>query len=71
MPKYVNDRARVDGVWGRVGKREVRTDRRKDGELNYQERVTMIWIEKVKSMGACTLDCVDVRGVKPVYSLGL
>ena len=59
MPKYVNDRAGVDGMWGRVGKREVGSDRGKDGELNYQERVAVIWIEKVKSMGPGTLDGVE------------
>ena len=30
-----------------------------NGELNYQERVAVIWIEKVKSMGPCTLDGVE------------
>ena len=59
MPKYVNDRAGVNGVWSRVGKREVRTDRGEYGELNYQERVAVIWIEKVKSMGPGTLDGVE------------
>ena len=34
-------------------------DRGKDGELNYQERVAVIWIEKVKSVGPCTLDGVE------------
>ena len=42
MPKYINDGAGVDGVWSRVHKREVRADRREDGELNYQERVAVI-----------------------------
>ena len=59
MPKYVNDWARVDGVWGGVSEREVGTNRREDGELNYQERVAVIWIEKVKSMGPSTLDGVE------------
>ena len=59
MPKYVNDRARVDGMRGRVREREVRTNRREDGELYYQERVAVIWIEKVKSMGPGTLDGVE------------
>ena len=35
--------------------------RGKDGELYYQERVAMTWIEKVKSMGPCTLDSVEGR----------
>ena len=38
------------------------TDGREDGELNYQERVAVIWIEKVKSMGACALDSVEGGG---------
>ena len=59
MPKYVNDWARVDGVWGGVSEREVGTNRREDGELNYQERVAVIWIEKVKSMGPGTLGGVE------------
>ena len=59
MPENVNDRARVDSVRSGVGKGKVRTDRGEDGELNYQERVAVIWIEKVKSMGPCTLDGVE------------
>ena len=34
-------------------------NRGKYGELYYQERVTVIWIEKVKSMGPCTLSGVE------------
>ena len=59
MPKYVNDRTGVNGVWGRVREREVRSNRREDSELYYQERVAVIWIEKVKSMGPGTLDGVE------------
>ena len=59
MPKYVNDWAGVDGMWGGVREGKVRVDGRKDGELNYQERVAVIWIEKVKSMGPGTLDSVE------------
>ena len=59
MPKYVDDRAGVNGVWSSVGKGEVSVNGREDGELNYQERVAVIWIEKVKSMGPCTLDGVE------------
>ena len=61
MPKYVDDWAGVDGVRGGVRKRKVRTDRGEDGELNYQERVAVIWIEKVKSVGPCALDGVEGR----------
>ena len=59
MPKYVNNRAGVNGMWSSVGEREMRTDGREDSELNYQERVAVIWIEKVKSVGPCTLDGVE------------
>ena len=34
-------------------------NRGEDGELNYQVRVAVIWIEKVKSVGPGTLDCVE------------
>ena len=37
----------------------MRPNRREDGELYYQERVAVIWIEKVKSMGPGTLDGVE------------
>ena len=37
------------------------SNRRKNSKLNYQERVAVIWIEKVKSMGPCTLDGVEGR----------
>ena len=33
--------------------------RGEDSKLNYQDRVAMIWIEKVKSMGPCRLDSVE------------
>ena len=59
MPKDVNYRARVDSVGSRVSKREMRVDRREYGELHYQERVAVIWIEKVKTMGSRTLDGVE------------
>ena len=59
MPKYVDDRAGVNRMWSGVSKREMGADGREDGELNYQERVAVIWIEKVKAMGPCTLDGVE------------
>ena len=34
-------------------------DKREDRELDYQERVTVIWTEKVKSVGPCTLNGVE------------
>ena len=39
----------------------MRTNRGEDDKLNYQERVAVIWIEKVKSMGPGTLDGVEGR----------
>ena len=59
MPKDVNYWAGVYVVRSGVSEREVRVDRGEDSKLDYQERVTMIWIEKVKSMGPCTLDSVE------------
>ena len=34
-------------------------DEGEDSELDYQERVTVIWTEKVKSMGPGALDSVE------------
>ena len=61
MPKYVDNGAGVDRVWSRVSEGEMGANRREDDKLNYQERVAVIWIEKVKSMGPCTLDGVEGR----------
>ena len=44
---------------GSVGKGKMRVYEGEDGELNYQERVAVIWTEKVKSMGPCTLNGVE------------
>ena len=44
---------------GGVSQREVGSDGREDDELNYQERVAVIWIEKVKSLGPGTLDGIE------------
>ena len=44
---------------GSVSKRKVRVNERKDGKLHYQERVAVIWTEKVKSMGPCALNGVE------------
>ena len=44
---------------GGVRKREMGVDEGKDSELNYQERVAVIWTEKVKSVGPCTLNGVE------------
>ena len=59
MPKYVNDWARVNGMWSGVGEGKMRANRGEDGELYYQERVAVIWIEKVKSVGPGTLDGIE------------
>ena len=45
-----------------VSEREVRVDRGEDSKLDYQERVTVIWTEKVKSMGPGALDGVKGGG---------
>ena len=44
---------------GGVREREMRVDKGEDRELNYQERVTVIWTEKVKSVGPCALNGVE------------
>ena len=59
MPKYVNDRAGVNSMRGRVSEGKVRSNRGEDDELYYQERVAVIWIEKVKSVGPSTLNGVE------------
>ena len=42
-----------------VSEGKMRVNEREDSELNYQERVAVIWTEKVKSMGPCTLNGVE------------
>ena len=59
MPKDINDRTRIDSAGGGVSKREVRSNGGEDCKLYYQERVAVIWIEKVKAMGSYTLDSVE------------
>ena len=59
MPKDVNNRVQIDSARGSISQGAVRSDRGEDGKLNYQERVAVIWIEKVKSMGPCTLSGVE------------
>ena len=49
----------MNGARSSVSEREMGTNRGEDGELNYQERVTVIWTEKVKTMGPCTLSGVE------------
>ena len=44
---------------GGVSEREMRVNKGEDRELDYQERVTVIWTEKVKSVGPCTLNGVE------------
>ena len=59
MPKDIDDGARVNSAGSGISQWEMGSDRREDGKLNYQERVAMIWIEKVKAMGSCTLDGIE------------
>ena len=68
MPKNVDYGARVDVVGSGVSEGEMRVNKWEDGKLDYQERVTVIWTEKVKSMGPGALDgvkggrgCVEER----------
>ena len=42
-----------------ISEGKVRVNKREDSELNYQERVAVIWTEKVKSVGPCTLNGVE------------
>ena len=59
MSKDVNDWARINGARGSISEQEVRLNRGEDGKLYYQERIAVIWIEKVKSMYSCALDSVE------------
>ena len=59
MPEDVNYWARIDSVRSGVGEGKMRSNRGEDGKLDYQERVAVIWIEKVKSMDPRTLDGVE------------
>ena len=61
MPKDVYYWTRIDSVGSGICERKMGSNRREDGELNYQERVAVIWIEKVKAMGSCTLNGVEGR----------
>ena len=61
MPKDVNDGTRMDHAGSGVSERKMWVYGGEDGKLNYQDRVAVIWIEKVKSMGPCTLDGVEGR----------
>ena len=59
MPKDVDNGARVDGAGSGISEREMRANRGEDSKLYYQERVAVIWIEKVKTMGSGALDGVE------------
>ena len=59
VPKNINDGTRVNSAGGGVGQGEMGLNGREDSELNYQVRVAVIWIEKVKSVGPCTLDGIE------------
>ena len=62
VPKNVDNWTGINGARGGVSQGEMGSDRREDGELYCQERVAVIWIEKVKLMGPCTLDGVERGG---------
>ena len=59
VPKYVDNWGRINGAGGGVSEREIQSNRGEDSELYYQERVAVIWIEKVKAMGSCALNGVE------------
>ena len=59
MPKDVDNGARINGAGSGISGREMRSNRGENSELYYQERVAVIWIEKVKVMGSCALDSVE------------
>ena len=59
MPKDVNNRARIDSAGGGISQGKMRSNGGENSELHYQERVAVIWIEKVKLMGPCTLSGVE------------
>ena len=59
MPEDVDDGTRINGAGGGVSQRKMGSYGGEDGKLYYQERVAVIWIEKVKLMGPCTLDGVE------------
>ena len=59
MPKDVDNWTRIDGARSRISEREMRSDGRENSKLYYQERVAVIWIEKVKGMGSCALGGVE------------
>ena len=59
MPKDVNDGSGVNSAGGGIGQGNMGPDGGKNSKLNYQVRVAVIWIEKVKLMGPCTLDGVE------------
>ena len=44
---------------GSVSEGEMRMNEGENCKLNYQERVTVIWAEKVKSVRPCTLNGVE------------
>ena len=59
MPKDVNNWAQIDSAGSGVSKRKMQSYGGEDRKLHYQERVAVIWIEKVKAMGPCALDGVE------------
>ena len=50
-PKDVDDGAGINGARRSISEGKIKEDGGKDGELDHQERGTVIWIEKLKLMG--------------------
>ena len=62
-PNNVDDGAGISSGGSGEGKRGVCKKRRVDSELHYQERETMIWADKLKSMGPSALGDIERGGV--------
>ena len=52
VPNNINNWAGVSGARGSVGEGKISENCRFNSKLNYQERVAMIWTEKLKAMGS-------------------
>ena len=59
MPKDVDNWTRIYSAGGGISEGKMRSDRGEDSKLYYQEKVAVIWIEKVKAMGPCTMGGVE------------
>ena len=61
MPNDVDDRTRISCGRRCESKRGEGEERRVDCKLDYQERETVIWADKLKSMGPGALDNKEGR----------